>query len=139
MDEQDLLDEQGLPKAAPPVQHQKVDRRRILKLFGLGALGVAPLPILPNVLKSVFSPGRGPMRNDVDVARAPNGRVRRWTMIIDLRNCDGCQSVGKPPQCTTACIEGHFAPEPMEWIQVFESRLPGDGTQEFLLPGRFQS
>ena len=46
-------------------------------------------------------------------------------MIIDLRSCDGCQSVGKPPQCTTACIEGHFAPEPMEWIQVFEGELPG--------------
>jgi molybdopterin-containing oxidoreductase family iron-sulfur binding subunit len=50
-------------------------------------------------------------------------------MVIDLPHCDGCQSVGKPPQCTTACIEGHFAPEPMEWIQVFEKDLPGGGTQ----------
>jgi molybdopterin-containing oxidoreductase family iron-sulfur binding subunit len=50
-------------------------------------------------------------------------------MVIDLRYCDGCQSVGKPPQCTEACIQGHYAPQPMEWIQVFEQPLPGGGTQ----------
>jgi len=57
------------------------------------------------------------------------GRLRRWSMIIDLRSCDGCQSVGKPPQCTEACIAGHYAPQPMEWIQVFEQELPGNGTR----------
>jgi dimethyl sulfoxide reductase iron-sulfur subunit len=118
-----------VPEQADSLRARKVGRRGALKLFGLGALGVAPLPLLPNVLKSVFSPGRGPTRNDVDVARAPNGRVRRWMMIIDLRYCDGCQSVGKPPQCTMGCIEGHFAPEPMQWIEVFEPKLPGGGTQ----------
>ncbi len=117
------------PEQAGSFAGRRVDRRRALKLFGLGALGVAPLPLLPNVLKSAFSPGHGPVHADAEAARAPSGRVRRWTMIIDLRNCDGCQSVGKPPQCTTACIEGHFAPEPMQWIEVFESKLPGDGTQ----------
>jgi molybdopterin-containing oxidoreductase family iron-sulfur binding subunit len=50
-------------------------------------------------------------------------------MMFDLRYCDGCQSQGTPPQCTAACIEGHFVPEPMEWIQVFEGELPGGGTQ----------
>jgi molybdopterin-containing oxidoreductase family iron-sulfur binding subunit len=50
-------------------------------------------------------------------------------MVIDLRYCDGCQSTGKPPQCTTACIEGHFAPKPMEWMQVYEAPLQGTGTQ----------
>ena len=56
-------------------------------------------------------------------------RLRRWTMLIDLRYCDGCQGVDKPPQCTEACIQGHYAPEPMEWIQVYEADLQGDGTQ----------
>jgi molybdopterin-containing oxidoreductase family iron-sulfur binding subunit len=116
------------------LEHPKVGRRRVLKLFGLGAVSFAPLPILPKVLSSVFAPGRGPVRGDAEAARAPDGRVRRWTMIIDLRYCDGCQSVDKPPQCTTACIEGHFAPEPMEWIQVFEGDLPGGGTQFFPTP-----
>jgi molybdopterin-containing oxidoreductase family iron-sulfur binding subunit len=107
----------------------KVGRRSVLKFFGLGAVGLAPLPIIPSFLGSVLTPGRGPMRDDYNPALAPNGRVRKWTMIIDLRNCDGCQSVGKPPQCTTACIEGHFVPEPMQWIEVFEAKLPGEGTQ----------
>ena len=119
---------QEVRPAASSLISRTVDRRRALKLFGLGALGVAPLPILPGVLSRIFT-GRGPVRADADAARAPDGRVRRWTMIIDLRYCDGCQSVGKPPQCTAGCIEGHFAPEPMEWIQVFEATLPGDGTQ----------
>ena len=50
-------------------------------------------------------------------------------MIIDLRSCDGCQSIGLPPQCTTACIEGHLAPEPMQWIEVFEEEIEGEGTR----------
>ena len=55
-------------------------------------------------------------------------------MVIDLRKCDGCQSSGNPPMCTQGCIEGHFAPEPMEWIQVFEFDMPGGGTQFIPVP-----
>jgi Fe-S-cluster-containing dehydrogenase component/Ni/Fe-hydrogenase subunit HybB-like protein len=61
--------------------------------------------------------------------KAPSGRLRRWAMVIDQRYCDGCQSVGKPPQCTEACIQGHYVPEPMQWIEVYENDLPGGGTQ----------
>ncbi len=39
------------------------------------------------------------------------------------------QSIDKPPQCTIACIEGHFVPEPMEWIEAYEHELPGGGTK----------
>jgi molybdopterin-containing oxidoreductase family iron-sulfur binding subunit len=106
----------------------KVNRRGLLRVFGLAAFGLAPLPVLPRVLQAAL--GVAPTtRADAAAARTPDGRIRQWTMIIDLRYCDGCQSVGKPPRCTAACIEGHFAPEPMEWIQVFEAELPGDGTQ----------
>jgi molybdopterin-containing oxidoreductase family iron-sulfur binding subunit len=107
---------------------QRVDRRRAPEAARAGRAGRRPLPLLPNAELGARA-GHGPAHGDADAARAPSGRVRRWTMIIDLRNCDGCQSVGRAPQCTTACIEGHFAPEPMEWMQVFESRLPGEGTQ----------
>ncbi len=117
------------PVALADSREHKIPRRGFLKFLGIGTLGVAPLPILPTILGSVLSPGRGPLKSNYNPALAPNGRVRRWTMIIDLRNCDGCQSVGKPPQCTTACIEGHFVPEPMQWIEVFEGKLPGGGTQ----------
>jgi molybdopterin-containing oxidoreductase family iron-sulfur binding subunit len=57
------------------------------------------------------------------------GRLRRWAMVIDLRKCDGCQSVAKPPQCTEACIVGHEVPRPMEWIQLYEANLAGGGSQ----------
>jgi Fe-S-cluster-containing dehydrogenase component len=118
-----------VPQRAASLAERPVGRRGLLKLFGIGALGVAPLPILPAILRTVFRPGAPPVHPDLNAARAPSGRLRRWTMVIDLRYCDGCQSVNKPPQCTAGCIEGHFAPEPMEWIQVFEFPLPGGGSQ----------
>ncbi len=120
---------QPIAEQAAGLTERKVGRRGLLKLFGIGALGVAPLPVLPAILRAVFRPGATPVHPDPAAARAPDGRVRRWTMVIDLRHCDGCQGVNKPPQCTAGCIEGHFAPEPMEWIQVFEYPLPGGGTQ----------
>ena len=127
---EDMTEDDDHQQQSPPQPTQgtrKVDRRSLLWLLGLGALAVAPLPILPPLLRATL--GHGLVRSHNEAARAPNGRIRQWTMIIDLRHCDGCQSVGKPPQCTAACIEGHFVPEPMEWIQVFEAQLPGGGTQ----------
>ena len=114
---------------ASSLAERKVDRRGVLKLFGIGAIGIAPIPIVPAILRTMLKLGHGPVRADPNAARAPNGRVRRWTMVIDLRYCDGCQGVNKPPQCTAGCIEGHFAPEPMEWIEVYEFPLSGGGTQ----------
>ncbi len=106
---------------------RKVGRRGVLRLLGLGAVGVAPLAIMPPLLRKALD-GK-PVKSRGEPARTKDGRIRQWTMIIDLRYCDGCQSADTPPQCTTACIEGHFAPEPMEWIQLFEGELPGGGTQ----------
>ncbi|MBI2983435.1 MAG: 4Fe-4S dicluster domain-containing protein, partial [Chloroflexi bacterium] len=94
-----------------------MNRRALLRLFGGAVAGAAPLGIAQAA--ATASP----------VASAPGHRVRRWAMVIDLRRCDGCRSSGKSPQCTTACIEGHFAPEPMEWIEVYERPLEGGGTQ----------
>ena len=104
-----------------------VSRRGLLKLLGAGTLSLAPLPVLPALLRGLA--GAMPRRTQAATAFTADGRIRQWGMVIDLRSCDGCQSLGKPPQCTAACIEGHFAPEPMEWIQVYEGDLPGGGTQ----------
>lgn len=96
-----------------------MERRDFLKVLGAGAASILALPALDRV-NNAESP----------VAEIPAGqRLRRWAMVVDLRYCDGCQSVGKPPQCTEACIQGHFAPQPMELIQVYEQPLPGGGTQ----------
>ena len=52
-------------------------------------------------------------------------RKRRWTMLIDLRRCDGC---GK---CTDACRTEHNVPDEQEWIKVY-TRTESGG--EFHLP-----
>ncbi len=122
MSETDQESSERQPPDAPGL-----NRRQFLKYLGFGAIGAAPLPILPSLLRRAA--GQDVVRSNGAAAEAPNGQIRQWTMIIDLRFCDGCQSQGTPPQCTRACIEGHFAPEPMEWIEVFEPELPGDGTQ----------
>jgi molybdopterin-containing oxidoreductase family iron-sulfur binding subunit len=99
-------------------------RRQALKVLGGVALGAMVGPeLLLQFRKKTSDP-----RTESAVASSGK-RLRRWAMVIDLRYCDGCQSVGKPPQCTEACIQGHFAPQPMEWIQVYEPSLPGGGTQ----------
>jgi molybdopterin-containing oxidoreductase family iron-sulfur binding subunit len=100
-----------------------VGRRRFLGALGFGAAGALPLTLLPAVLRREHGAAAQ------EPARGPGGRIRQWTMIIDLRFCDGCQGQDTPPRCTTACIEGHLAPEPMEWIEVFEQELAGGGTQ----------
>jgi Fe-S-cluster-containing dehydrogenase component/Ni/Fe-hydrogenase subunit HybB-like protein len=112
--------------AKPPLPARRaaggrMTRREALKaLGGLGAVAlVAPSLGLTALSKLSAHPASDTLSGK---------RLRRWAMVIDLRRCDGCQSVGKPPQCTAACIQGHLAPEPMEWIQVYEDPLPGGGT-----------
>jgi molybdopterin-containing oxidoreductase family iron-sulfur binding subunit len=107
----------GVPQTpAPPVS---VTRRQTLQVLGTVALGGLLGPAL-------LAPSR---KRTSSLAATSGQRLRRWAMVIDLRYCDGCQSVGKPPQCTASCIQAHFVPEPMEWIQVYEPPLQGGGTQ----------
>ncbi|MFV2000653.1 MAG: 4Fe-4S dicluster domain-containing protein [Acidimicrobiia bacterium] len=110
-----------------------VDRRGALKYLGMGALGAVPLlasaSVMDGLVRDIVKGSVSDIRAaDTDASRKL-GRIRQWTMIIDLTKCDGCQSQGTPPQCTTACIEGHFAPQPMEWIEVYEAEIAGGGTQ----------
>lgn len=103
-----------------------VDRRAALRLFGVAAIFGSVSGVVPKMVEKVLVQGQAPP----DPGELPvRARTRQWTMIIDLRHCDGCQSIGLPPQCTTACIEGHFTPEPMQWIEVYEHELQGDGTR----------
>ncbi|MEE8413899.1 MAG: 4Fe-4S dicluster domain-containing protein [Dehalococcoidales bacterium] len=55
-------------------------------------------------------------------------KTRAWCMVIDLKKCEGCVTIGTTPQCTQACIQGHFVPEGQQWIQVFEAEMAGGGT-----------
>ncbi len=112
----------------------RLSRRRFLEIAGLGIAASAVAATVPRLTRKG---GRdaGPANQEVLAGEDAAGtetvsrRLRRWMMVIDLRKCDGCQSQDTPPQCTAACIEGHFVPEPMEWIEVYEYELPGEGTQ----------
>ncbi len=119
---QPVKPESAFPQTpAPPVS---MTRRRALQVLG----GVMLSAMIGPALLSQSRKKAGDLGVSPEDAKSGQ-RLRRWAMVIDLRYCDGCQSTGKPPQCTEACIEGHFAPEPMEWIQVYEPSLPGGGTQ----------
>ena len=110
-------------RVSPP--HAKpIGRRQALRLFGITAAAIVPIPLIGNGLDNLLG-GPGPTGEDPSqTAEETEGRLRRWAMVIDLRYCDGCQGVDLPPQCTQACIEGHFVPRPMEWLEVFESPRP---------------
>ncbi len=109
--------------------HRKwqVSRRRLLKIMGAAGVAGVAAPLALNLVR------RTPEAS-AETAEKPSGRLRRWAMVIDLRKCDGCQSQGTPPQCTQGCIEGHFVPSPMQWVQVFEYELAGEGTQFLPVP-----
>ncbi len=105
---------------------KKFPRRATVKFIGAAAVAAAvPAPLA--WLASKVLTGRE--ASGAEASSTAGGRLRRWSMVIDLRSCDGCQNIGKPPQCTEACIQGHYVPQPMEWIQVYEADLPGGGTQ----------
>ncbi len=110
------------PAATVRPPQPRFGRRALLRLLGGGATATWMTHLLTGT-------GAGGGDAAPQGHAAAGGRLRRWAMVIDLRRCDGCQSVGKPPQCTEACIQGHFAPEPMEWIQVYEAPLGPKGTQ----------
>ena len=115
---------EGSEVGAEGVASPGLSRRQAIKRLGLGsAVAVVPAMSLPTLLDSFK------LEAVAELATGPGGRVRQWGMLIDLRLCDGCQSQGTPPQCTTSCIEGHFVPEPMQWIETYEAHLEGGGTQ----------
>ena len=58
-------------------------------------------------------------------AAAAGGAGPQWTMILDLRLCDGCGT------CTTSCQDKHYLPKTTEWIKVYTS-IGSDGEKKFL-------
>jgi len=107
---------------------QMIDRRAAIRMFGASALVLGPLGVVPKALERLAG------QQAPDEVQSPFSRIRQWSMIIDLRYCDGCQSVGSPPRCTAACVEGHLLPEPMQWIEVLEYELEGEGTRFVPIP-----
>ncbi|MBI2858271.1 MAG: 4Fe-4S dicluster domain-containing protein [Chloroflexi bacterium] len=98
-----------------------ISRRGFLKLAGAGAVGLTAATQGLRLLSARADAAEKP-------APKPGGRLRQWAVVIDLRRCDGCQSLGAEPQCAQACIDGRFVPEPMQWLEVYEHERHGGGT-----------
>ncbi|MBI2858689.1 MAG: 4Fe-4S dicluster domain-containing protein [Chloroflexi bacterium] len=105
---------------------KEITRRQLLKLAGIGGTALAAASLVPRLV----SAGSGMEQKKV------SSRIRRWSMVIDMRRCDGCVGLGVPPQCTQACIMGRLVPAGMEWIQVFEYKMELGGT--YFLPAPCQ-
>jgi molybdopterin-containing oxidoreductase family iron-sulfur binding subunit len=101
---------------------QGITRREFLT-GAAGAAGAFALISVPlNRLLNPPKPERVPMEMDSQTPRS-------WCMVIDLARCEGCSTIeNSPPQCTIACLSGHFAPKGQEWIQVYTQDYPGGGT-----------
>ncbi|OGO22868.1 MAG: hypothetical protein A2144_02470 [Chloroflexi bacterium RBG_16_50_9] len=100
-----------------------ITRRQFIKR-SVGAAGLFAFLSAP--LFSVLTRGKA-SAEPADTAPTKES-IRAWCMVIDLKKCEGCVTIDSPPQCTQACISGHFVPKGQEWIQVYEVDLPGGGT-----------
>jgi len=85
---------------------------------GLLAASLAPVKLLSKRAKAA---------EEHTVTEPGDEKRHAWCMVIDLKKCDGCVTINAPPQCTQSCIQGHFVPKGMQWIQVFDVELPGGG------------
>ena len=104
-------------------EDKSLTRRQFIKRSA-GAVGL--LGVLLSPLFSVLNRVRA---SDGSAEEAPaKEKVRAWCMVINLKKCEGCVTIDTPPQCTQACITGHFVPKGQQWIEVYEVDLPGGGT-----------
>jgi molybdopterin-containing oxidoreductase family iron-sulfur binding subunit len=71
----------------------KSNRRKILKILGLGATGMAVMPL------NLKASGEN----------TPNTKNVKWVMVIDLQKCTGCGA------CTLACKNENNVPDGMFW------------------------
>jgi molybdopterin-containing oxidoreductase family iron-sulfur binding subunit len=102
-----------------------ITRRELLKGVTVAAASVLPLAAEEAHARS-------------DDAGAPGSdRIRRWAMVIDLRRCDGCSSLGVPPQCTQNCNWARFVPDGQEWIECYaitDSGVASAGSDYLVAP-----
>ncbi len=90
-------------------------------VLGMGLLAVMSAPFIP-LLR------RGRASASTAEEALVGEKARAWCMVIDLKKCEGCVTIDTPPQCTQACISGHFVPKGQEWIQVFEAKYENGGS-----------
>ncbi|MDP2953002.1 MAG: 4Fe-4S dicluster domain-containing protein [Chloroflexota bacterium] len=99
----------------------QMSRRQLLKL-AVAASGVAlAASFMPTVLTKVTSAS--------PATEGKKGtRLRQWAMVIDLRKCEGCVTLGVAPGCVEACNAEHFVPQGQEWLKVFQAEAAAGHT-----------
>lgn len=104
----------------------EISRRKFIGWMtgaGAGAVLAPYARIIPGLENLV----QGPPRH-AEAAGAAEGTTRDWVMVIDLKKCEGCETVDDPPQCLAACREEHFVPDSHDWIKLYERGDAGGGT-----------
>lgn len=92
-----------------------LSRRQFLKSTGALGLSAALLGVgLERVLAAEDLDNLGKLSD------------HQWTMVFDLRLCDGCRD------CIKGCQEMHYLPETAEWIKVYE--LEDAAGQNYFMP-----
>ena len=97
-----------------------LNRRDFLKISG-GMMGLAVLS--SPVIETFRKVGADTFKQKKDATK-----VSQWTMVIDLRKCEGLQL------CVQSCVDMHFLPEGQSWIQVLRMELPGGGSYWMPIP-----
>lgn len=99
---------------------EAISRRWFLK--GVGAAGVSAVLAARWAQQMKVDAAAG----QVGVRAGKKKPLPQWTMILDLRYCDGCKA------CTMACQQRHYLPRETEWIKVYP--MTSAAGQEYHLP-----
>jgi len=103
--------------------------KRSLGVAGLLSIASTPVPLILGMKRNeTLTPAPEGTPGAHAAAATPAKKARAWGMVIDLRKCEGCVTIGTSPGCTQACNDGHFVPKGQQWIQVYEAELPGGGS-----------
>ena len=108
-------------KLGTDASSRRISRKRLLGLFGVAGVGVG----LGGRLLEHAGPASARSGSSTR-AGAQKTRLAQWTMIVDLRSCDGCKA------CTVACQEVHYLPKDIEWIKVYD--MVGADGQTYPMP-----
>lgn len=109
-----------------PCKRVAVSRRQFL--YGLGAVGVA-LVATPGVAAGTEAAPASELKR---AKAGEQSRRHQWAFVIDLRKCEGCVTIDRPPACTEACNRAHFVPRDQTWIKVYQ--LEERGGHSYFLP-----
>ena len=71
------------------------------------------------------TPGIWRLVRPARIARAAERPKRQWAMVIDLRKCEGCTTIGQPPKCSDACVQVHNLRPEQPWLRVYEVKEGG--------------